>query len=614
MRLAGLLRKQRIDSEMAAEIESHLQMHMDDNLRAGMTGDEARRHARIKLGGIDSVKEAYRDRSTVPALEHLAQDLRFSFRQLRKSPVFTVTAISVLAIGICAAVAIFAFVDAALIKPLPYPAPARLAAVTESALPLFPAANLSYADYLDWKRLNASFESLEAYGGDGFLIDTPTGAEPVRAARASSGFFATLGVAPLIGRLFNPQDEIPNGPRVAVLGYGAWNARFGGRQDTVGKTVRLSGELYTILGVLPSGFHFAPLGDVEFWTTLDVLGSCAKRRSCHNLFGIARLKNGVSINQARDNMGAIARRLEEQYPDSNRGQGASVIPLSDSINGQFRPILLALMSGAGLLLLISCINVASLLLVRSEGRRKEFAVRSALGASTTRLSSQFLTEALLLVLLASTLGLLSAHWAIGGLMKLIPVDMIPAMPFLLELGLNLRVLGFAVTIAVVSLLLFSVTPAMHFSLSKMQEGLTEGSRGSAGRAWRRLGSRLVVVELATAVVLLAGAALFGKSLYRLLHVELAFRPDHLATLSAAVPDARYTKPEQMIQLGREVVAAVESIPGVQSAATSTVLPVSFNGNTDWIRIVGKPYDGKHIEVNERDVTANYFRLVRRNRG
>jgi predicted permease len=171
------------------------------------------------------------------------------------------------------------------------------------------------------------------------------------------------------------------------------------------------------------------------------------------------------------------------------------------------------------------------------------------------------------------------------------------------------VLGFAVTITAASLLLFSVTPAVHFSISKMQDGLTEGSRGSAGRAWRRLGSRLVVVELATAVVLLAGAALCGKSLYRLLHVELAFRPDHLATVSAAGADARYTKPEQMIQLGREVVAAVESIPGVQSAAISTVLPVSFNGNTDWIRIAGKPYDGKHIEVNERDVTANYFQTI-----
>jgi predicted permease len=423
---------------MAAEIESHLQMHMDDNLRAGMRPDEARRNARIQLGGIESVKEAYRDRSTVPALEHLAQDLRFSVRQLRKSPVFTATAISVLAIGICAAVAIFAFVDAALNKPLPYPAPARLAAVTESALPLIPVANLSYADYLDWKRLNSSFESLEAYGSDGFLVDSPTGAEPARAARVSSGFFPTLGVAPQIGRFLNPQDEVPNGPRVAVLGYGAWNARFGGRQDVIGKTVRLSGELYTILGVLPSGFHFAPLGDVEFWTTLDVLGPCAQRRSCHNLFGIARLKNGVSIDQARDNMSAIARQLEQQYPDSNRGQGASVIPLSNAINGQFRPILLALMSGAGLLLLISCINVASLLLVRSEARRREFAVRSALGASTMRLSSQFLTESLLLVVLASTLGLLSARWAMAGLMKLIPVDMIPAMPFLLELGLNSR--------------------------------------------------------------------------------------------------------------------------------------------------------------------------------
>jgi len=609
MRLAGLVRKQRTEKAIAEEIESHLQMHIDDNLIAGMTPDEARRHARMKLGGIESVKEEYRDRSTVPALEHLAQDLRFSLRQLRKSPVFSTTAISVLAIGMCAAIAIFAFVDAALIKPLPYPDPARLAAVTESALPLIPVANLSYADYLDWKRLNTSFESLDAFGGDGFLVDTPTGAEPVRAARVSSGFFRTLGAAPFLGRFFTVREDVPNGPHVLILSYAAWNGRFGGRRDVIGQSVRLSAELYTIVGVLPPSFHFAPLGAVEFWTTLDASGTCAQRRSCHNLNGVGRLKTDVSIEQARDNMTSIARRLEEQYPDANRGQGASVIPLSESISGPFRPILTALMSGAGLLFLISCINVASLLLVRSEGRRREFAVRTALGASVMRLSSQFVTESLLLVAVSSVLGVMSARWAMEGLTKLIPMDMIQSMPFLFDLGLNSRVLAFAGAMTGGSLLLFSITPAVHFAASKLHDGLTEGSRGSAGRAWRRLGSRLVVVELATAVVLLAGAALFGKSLYRLLHVELGFRPDHLAAISVGAPDVRYTKPEQMIQLGRDVIAAVESIPGAQSVAVATVLPVSFNGNTDWIRIVGKPYDGKHIEVNERDVSPNYFQTI-----
>jgi predicted permease len=609
MRLAGLAGKARQDRELTDEIESHLQMHIDDNLRAGMGPDEARRAARLKLGGVEAVKEAYRDRSSVPLLEHLAKDVRFSCRQLRKSPVFTSIALFVLAVGMCAAIAIFAFVDAALIKPLPYPDPARLAAVTESALPQFPRANLSYFDYVDWKRLNTVFDSLEVFTGDGFLMDTPTGAEPATAARVSAGFFRTLGVRPLLGRYFTREEEVPNGRRVVMLDYGTWKARFGGRDDIIGQTVRLSGQLYTISGVLPAGFHFAPRGAVEFWTTLDVAGSCAQRRSCHNLDGVARLKEGVSIDQARDNMAAIARRLEEQYPDSNRGQGANVMPLSEIIAGQYRPILMTLMGGAGLLLLISCVNVASLLLVRSEGRRRELAVRAALGASTARLTGQFLTESALLVAVSSALGLLSARWAMQALMKLIPAQGIATMPFLVDLGLNMHVLACAAAIALMALLLFSITPALHFSLSRMQDGLTEGSRGSAGKAWRRLGSRLVVAELAMAMILLATGALFGKSLYRLLHVELGLQPDHLAAISVQVPDVRYPKPEQMRQLGREVATAVESIPGVRSAAIAVVLPVNFNGNTDWIRFVGKPYDGKHIEVNERDVSANYFRTI-----
>ncbi len=309
------------------------------------------------------------------------------------------------------------------------------------------------------------------------------------------------------------------------------------------------------------------------------------------------------------NVTAIAKQLELQYPDSNRERGASVIPLSEAIVGLFRPILMVLMGGAGLLLLIAGVNVASLVLVRSEGRKREMAVRSALGASIVRMLSQFVTEGLVLGLAASILGLLFASWAMQGIQKLIPADMLAGMPYLSDLGFNWRVLAYAAALSVLAMALLSVTPALHLSLSKMGDGLAEGSRGSAGRAWRRLGSRLVVVELATAMVLLVGAGLFGKSLYRLLHVDLGFRADHLATIEVAAPDALYKKDEQSIALGREVVRKIESLPGVRSVALTTLLPVSYNGNTDWIRFVGKPYDGKHNEVNERDVSSNYFRTI-----
>jgi macrolide transport system ATP-binding/permease protein len=607
MRLTGLFDKERREKEMADEFESHLAMHIADNVRAGMTPQQARRDATLKLGGLECAKEAYRDRRTTPFLEHMAIDIRFTFRQLRKNPGFAATAVLVLALGMCASVAIFAFVDAALIKPLPYPDPLRIAAVTETA-PGFPRANLSYPDYQDWKRLNTVFATLDVFSGDGFLVNTPSGAEPVRGGRVSSGFFRTLRVNPLLGRDFLPSEEVTDA-RVVLLSFDTWQQRFGGKSNVLGKPVTLSGEVYTVIGVLPSDFHFAPVGAAEFWTTVDPSNQCIKRRSCHSLDGVARLKEGVSFQSALAQMSTIASRLEQQYPDDNRGQGASVMPLSEVITGNLRPILIILLSGAALLLLIACINVAGLVLLRSEGRRREMAVRIALGASISRQVTQFVTEALVLVLAAGVLGVLFAGWAMQALKTLVPVAMRPGMPFLLDLGLNSRVLAFAAVVMLLALVLFSITPVVHLSASKLQDGLAEGSRGSAGMAWRRLGSRLVVVELATAMVLLVGAGLFGKSLYRLLHVELGFRADQLATIMVAAPDIHYGKDEQSIALARDIVRTVGALPGVESAALASLLPVSYNGNTDWIRFVGKPYDGKHIEVNERDVSSEYFRTI-----
>jgi predicted permease len=606
-RAAGLLRKDRLEDELAAEMESHLAMHIADNVRAGMPLEEARRVAMMKLGGMDAVKEAYRDRGSVPVVDHLARDLRFTFRQLRRNPGFAATAIIVLALGMSATIAIFAFVDAALIRPLPYTQATRLAAVTEKTADI-PHANLSYQDYKDWKRSNAVFETLEVYTGDGFLLSTPSGTQPVPVGKVSAGFFRTLGVNPVLGRDFLPAEEAP-GSHVVMLSHATWQTQFGGRTDVIGTQTRLSGEAFTIIGVLPSGFQFSPLGKRLFWTTVDPTGSCEKRRSCHNLYGVARLKDGETMERAAAAMVLIAKQLEAQYPDSNRGQGAVVEPLTEIISGQVRPILLTLMGCAGLLLLIAFVNLASLLLLRTEGRRREMSVRSALGASPVRLVNQFVTEGLVVVVASGGAGLLLAGVAVRGMKGLIPSEMASYMPFLDELGLSGRVLLCAGALAALAVFLFAVTPAVHVWLAKMRDGLAEGSRGSAGRAWRRIGARLVVVELATAMMLLVGAGLFGKSLYKLLNVDVGLRPDHLATITVGGSDAAYGKPEQSSVLGREVVRQVEAIPGVQSAALTTVLPVSFNGNTTWIRIPGRPYDGTHMEVNERDVSARFFETI-----
>ena len=605
LRLASMFAKDRRERELAAEIDSHLQLHMDDNLRAGMTPEQARRDAVLKLGGVEAAKEACRERSTIPLLEHLLQDIRFAIRQLRKNPGFTTTAIVMIALGMGASLAIFGFVDAALIKPLPYPKPNRLVAVTES-IPLIPRAALSYLDYLDWKRLNKVFRSLDVYTGSGYLLKTPAGSEPVRAVRVSDGFFRTLGVAPVLGRDFYAGEDLPGKPNAVILTYGAWQKRFGGRRDVIGKSILLSEVPNTVVGVLPRGFEFAPQGGAEIWAPLQASRSCETRRSCHNLEGIARLKDGVSDEAALAEMKVIAQQLERQYPDSNRGQGASVDPLSEVVVGDIRPILLVLLGGAGLLLVIASVNVASLLLVRGESRRREMAVRSALGGSRVRLFSQFATEGTVLVVAGSLLGLAFAHWAMQLLTKLVPEDMKNGMPFLEGLGLNWHLVLAAAVLALLAAALFSITPALRLPAAELRQELAEGSRGSASLTWRRLGSNLVVLELAIAVVLLVGSGLLAKSLYQLLRVELGFQPDHLATLHMAAPPSRYSKDDVMVALGRQIVRRLSSLPGVKSAAIASTLPVSFNGNTDWIRFVGRPYSGEHNEVNERDVSSAYF--------
>jgi len=299
-----------------------------------------------------------------------------------------------------------------------------------------------------------------------------------------------------------------------------------------------------------------------------------------------------------------------QYPADNRGQGASVLPLSEVIVADIRPILLVLLAGALLLLVIACVNVSSLLLVRAESRKREIAVRGALGASRGRLIRQFLTEGVVLVAMGCLLGLAAADGVTHTLVRLISKDMMANMPFLSGLGLNSHVLVFAVAICLFAAALFALPPVVRLPLTKLREGLAEGGRGYAGTLWRRFGANLVVVELAIAVVLLVGAGLLGKSFYRLLHVDLGFQPEHLATVSVQLSDTTYAKDEQIVAVGRKIVSRIAMLPGVESVGLTNVLPVSFNGNTTWIRVLGQPYNGEHNEVNQREVNSALFTTLR----
>ena len=606
LRFKGLFLKDARERELADEIESHLEMHIADNIRAGMSPQEARRAAVMKLGGIDQAKEAYRDRATIPFLESVVQDLRFTFRQLRKNPAFTFTAITMLTLGIGASVAIFAFVDAALLKPLPYKDSSRLLYVSETT-PEIPRASLSYPDFVDWRKLNRVFESLDVYNQYGFMLTTPTGVEMIDAARVSDGFFRTLGVGPLLGRDFYNGEDQPEAPRTLILTYAFWQERFGGKQEIIGQSMTLDEIPYVIIGVLPQDFHFAPVENSEFFTTLKPSNNgCIGRRSCHFLNGLARLKDGVSEEAALADVVRIAKDLEIQYPDSNRNQGATVAPLSEIIVGDVKPVLLLLLAGVGLLLLIACINVASLLLVRSETRRRELAVRRALGATKARLVRQFVIEGLVIVVVGSVAGLISSHWAMQILTGLIPTGMMAGMPYLNDLGLNSRVIVFALAVGVFAAALFALTPSFRLTTLDVREGMAESGRGAVGKVWTRIGSKLVILELTTAMVLLVGAGLLGKSLYRLLQVDAGFETKHLITMRLRAPDSVYGEDPKALALQRNVVSEITSLPGVTSVALADTLPLTFNNNTDWIRFVGRPFDGNHIEVNQRGVSSDYF--------
>lgn len=606
-KLALLFQRSRFRAELDEEMAFHCEQAERELIASGMTPQAARYAAKRQFGNARRLKE--RSHEVVGfTVETVFQDLSYALRQLRRNPAFAATAIVILALGIGASVAIFAFVDAALIKPLPYPNPTRLVDVTES-LPLFPRGDLSYPDYVDWKRMNSVFRSLDVYTAHRYEFNTSSGTESVHGLLVSAGFFQTLGIQPMLGRDFRAGEDAPGAAPVVLLRYGAWQRRFGGRRDIVGQTVNLSGVAHTIVGVLPQDFEFAPRDIAEFFEPLRPTSECETRRSCHNLSGVARLKDGVTVSAALAQMKAIALQLENEYPDSNRGQGASVMPLSAAIVGDIKPILLVLLGGAGLLLLIACVNVSSLLLVRAESRRREIAVRGALGASRVRLSRQFVTEALALVAAGTALGLALADFGMKGLRGLISQDWMAGMPFLRGLSLNPRVLLFAASLAVLSAILFSITPILHFRLSDMRNGLTEGARGSAGRLWRRIGANLVIIELATAVVMLAGAGLLARSFYNLLHEDLGFKPDHLATVNVGLPENIFPGDEQQIAFEHAVLDRAASLPGVQSAALTDLLPVSCNCDTDWIRFVGKPYNGIHNEINERLVSAGYLQTL-----
>jgi macrolide transport system ATP-binding/permease protein len=606
--LQSLLRRRKTEQELDEELGDFLELAAEEKMRQGMSHKDALRAVRLERDSLDTAKELVWSARWESFFETCWQDLRFALRQWAKDFGLALTAVLILALGMGISVAIFGFVDAALLQPLPYAEPGRLMSVNESSIESsrWP---LSYLDYLDWQKSNHSFSSLDVYNGADYLLRTSSGVEPVQAQRVSGGFFRTLGVRPMLGRDFYPDEDRLGGPDVVILSYGGWQRHFDARRDVVGQTVDLDNDSYTIIGILPREFSFAPSSNAEFWVPINRLSTHEKVRTFYDFWGIGRLRDGVSVPSASVEMTAIAKRLQQEFEITGRDLSASVVPLSEVIVGNVRPILLMLLGGAALLLLIACVNVASLVLVRSESRRREIAVRKALGASRTRLVRQFATEGLLLAVFGSFTSMLVAAWLMKLLSRIVPKDMEANMPFLGGVGLNSHTLEFTLSIALMSSVLLAAAPIFRLSLERVQDGLADGGRGS-GRHWNRLGARMITVELAVAVVLLTGAGLLGQSFYRLLHVQLGFDPNRLATLQVMAPDMSYKDNGQIVSLHQEIARRISILPGVESVGLTSMLPVQCNCSIDSIQIEGKPSRDEHNDVDERHVSPEYLRALK----
>ncbi|HKY43755.1 MAG TPA: ABC transporter permease, partial [Pyrinomonadaceae bacterium] len=453
----------------------------------------------------------------------MIKDIRFALRTLVKKPGFVIIAVMTLALGIGGSTSIFTVVDAALLRGLPYKSPEQLYHVWEQVpRQEFPKREMSYPDYQDYQQNNV-FEGLAAYtGGSGVLLTVQGETESVAGPRASANFFQVLGVDPLLGRTFQAGEDQQGGPRVTVLTYGLWQRKFGGNPGIIGQALTINGESFTVIGVLPASFQFA-LRNNELWLPYQPTQNQLTRRYMHGTNLIGRLKPGVDATQAASDLNVIAKRIEQQHYDSHAGITARVVPLQEEIVGTVRPILLVLLAGVGFVLLIACANVASLLLTRSLARQKEVAIRSALGASRWRVIRQLLTESLLLSLAGGVAGLLIAYWGVPALVAAIPQQQQIAMPFLKDVDLDAGILMFSFALSLVTGLIFGLAPALQSSRLDLNETLKEGGRHSSASASHRLRSALVVTEIALAVVLLVGAGLMMKSLWRLLNTDVGFK-------------------------------------------------------------------------------------------
>lgn len=628
-RLGGLFHRRRKDRELDEEIESHLQLHIEDNLRLGMTPQEARRQAMIKLGGIESTKEAYRDQRGLPKLETLWQDIRYGARMLRKNPGFTAVAVLTLALGIGANTAIFSVVHAVLLRPLPFPEPGQLAQLRADWSGQ-PGTTIGGATFVEVQARSRSLARIAAYSGGDMALTGAGAAERVLAGAVTADFFPLLGVQPALGRNFTREEDTPNGPKAVILGHGLWQSRFGGDPGALGRTITLNQQGYTVVGILPARFQYPepfqlwiPLAFGETGGTFVTYGE-----GMMLLKAIARLKPGVTIQQAQAELQTIARRIQSGGPAASpggnprpRGEGGegggdggegalTLVGLHEQVVGDMKGALLVLLGAVLLVLLIACANVANLLLARAAGRQREMAVRVALGAGRLRIVRQLLTESVLLSLAGGGLGLLVAFWGVRALERW-NGSSLPAMQ---GMGIDAWVLAFTFGVSVITGLVFGLAPSVQACRTDVNAALKEEGRSDTGGPRNRLRHLLVVSEVALALVLLIGAGLLLKSFARLMEVHPGFRTDGVLTFQVTLAGGESSP--QKVNFVKQIVERLKALPGVQAAAATDSLPLTAFSRITAVEIEGRPpidfrnaNPGEVRPVSRPTVTLDYFQVM-----
>ena len=603
-RILMLVRRWQFDLDLDEEMRLHRELREQELVKRGLSPQEAHYATQKRFGNDLVLREESRDMWGWNWLENLLQDVRYGLRMLVKNPGFTTVAVITLALGIGANTAIFSVVNGVLLRPLPYREPDRVVVVMFRNLKTGETFPLCDADFLDWQAQNQVFESVAAFSGSGFNL---TGSGPpahLFGDVVTAKFFSTLGVKPVLGRTFLPQEDKPGSPPVVVLSHSLWQERYGSDPNLIGQSIELNATGTTVIGIMPA--NFLPGSETRLWA--DLVIKPPRHRGPYYLTGEARLKPGATMADARADLDAIHRRIEAENPLTNAHIAFQVTPLEDAIVGEVRPALLLLLGAVTFVLLIASANVAHLFLARATVREKEFSVRLALGASRSRLVLQLLTESILLAAVGGIFGLVIAKWGVRVLLALSPSNL----PRLHEIRMDGSVLGFTCVIALTSGILFGLSPAIQSGRAQLNESLKEGGRtGSGGPRRSRARNLLAVAEIAMSFVLLVGAGLMLKSFSRLETVSPGINPSDVLTAQIELPSQTYRDDNKVGKFYQRLLVKVEALPGAESAGVGMSLPPNLLTVSDYFTVEGqRPVSERELGLADViSVSPDYFRAL-----